>query len=153
MQAAVPTLFRGLPAVLFRNCIGNADEVRGIDFELDLDGGQQARVCVRGALLVDRPTRAQQAPACGPVYAEPCAEGFKARLRSALLVEPSPVFRAFGSRHESSVGPGDRIEVAGVLHHEPAPEAAEPFTRRIPIALVLRAGAGQPLLVRRAVPL
>jgi hypothetical protein len=149
VQPSVPTLFRGVPAVLFRNCVQNADEVRGIDFDLDLDGGQQARVCVRGAFLVDRPTRAQQAPACGPVYAGPSSEGFRARLRSALLAEPSPVFRSFGDRYESSVGPGDRVEVVGVLHPELAPDAAAPFARLAPWRFVLRAGARQPLLVRR----
>jgi hypothetical protein len=147
-QPVVPTLFSGAPAVLFRSCIANADEVRGIDFELELDGGQQARVCVRGAFLVDRPTRAPHPPACGPVYAGPAAEGFRARLRSALLDEPSPVFRTFGARHESSVGPGDRVEVAGVLQHELAPEAAGPFDRGMPTRFVLRAGPGRPLLVR-----
>lgn len=150
VQPAVPTLFRGVPAVLFRNCVHNADEVRGIDFDLDLDldGGQQARVCVRRAFLVDRPTHAQQAPACGPVYAELSAEGFGARLRSALLVDRSP-FRTFGARYESSVGPGDRVEVAGVLHQELALDAAAPFSRFPPTRFVLRAAAHRPLLVRR----
>jgi hypothetical protein len=146
-QRSVPSLFRGLPAVLARNCIGGADEVRGIDFAIDLDDGERAWVCVRRAFLVDRPTRRRHAPACGPVYAEPSAEGFRAHLRSAVLIEPC-VFRTFGTRHESSVGPGDRVEVTGVLHHELAPDAAAPFARLIPTRLVLRAGAGE-LLVRR----
>jgi hypothetical protein len=149
-QASVPTLFRGVPAVLARNSIGSADEVRGIDFEIDLDGSERAWVCVRGAFLVDPPTRAAQAPACGPVYAEPSAEGFGARLRSALLVEPSSVFRLLGTRRESSVGPGDRVEVAGVLHHELAAESADPFARLMPTRFVLRADH-RPLLVRREV--
>jgi hypothetical protein len=148
-QPAVPTLFRGIPAVLFRNCVHDADEVRGIDFDLELDGGEQAHVSVRRAFLVDRPTRAPEAPACGPVYAEPTSEGFGARLRSALLVERSPVFRTLGARHESSVGPGDRVEVVGVLHHELAPDAAAPFARLPPTRFVVRAGARRPLLVRR----
>jgi len=104
---------------------------------------------VRGAFLVDRPTRTQQAPACGPVYAGPCSEGFRARLRSALLAEPSPLFRSFGDRYESSVGPGDRVEVFGVLHTELAPDAAAPFARLAPRRFVLRATGRQPLLVRR----
>jgi len=150
-QPSVPTLFRGVPAVLFRNCIHNADEVRGIDFDLDLDVGQRVRVCVRRAFLVDRPTPAPQAPACGPVYAAPPSEGFSARLRSALLLAPSPLFRTFGARHESSVGPGDRVEVAGVLDRELAPDAAAPFARLIPTRFVLRAGVDRPLLVRRII--
>jgi hypothetical protein len=149
IQPSVPTLFRGVAAVLFRNCVDNADEVRGIDFALELDDGQLTHVCVRRAFLVDRPTRVRQAPACGPVYAQPSSEGFSARLRSALLVEPSPLLRAFGARHESSVGPGDRVEVAGALHHELAPDAADPFTRHTPSRFVLRASADRPLLVRR----
>jgi hypothetical protein len=149
LQPSVPTLFRGVPAVLFRDCVDGADEMRGIDFDVDLDGGQQARVCVRRALLLDRPTRAPQPPACGPVHAQPAPEAFGARLRSALLVEPSPLFRTSGARRESSVGPGDRVEVTGVLHRELAPDAADPFARVIPTCFVLRAGTARPLLVRR----
>jgi hypothetical protein len=146
-RPAVPSLFRGVPAVLFRDCVHNADEVRGIDFELELEDGE-AHVCVRRAFLVDRPTRTTQAPACGPVYAEPAAEGFGARLRSALLIERSPLFRTLGARYESSVGPGDRVEVSGVLHHELAPDDTAPFGRSVPARFVLRAPAGRPLLVR-----
>ena len=65
IQPSVPTLFRGVPAVLFRNCVDSADEMRGMDFDVEVEGGQQARVCVRRAFLLDRPTRARQAPACG----------------------------------------------------------------------------------------
>jgi hypothetical protein len=151
-QPTVPTLFRGVPAVLFRDCIGGADEVRGIDFELELDGGASVRVCARRAFLVDRPTRAPQPPACGPVYAGPCDESFRVRLRSAVLDQPSPVSLTLGDRYESSIGPGDRVEVAGVLHRELAPEAAQPFARFIPTRFVLRASADQPLLVRRSAP-
>jgi hypothetical protein len=46
-QATVPTLFRGVPAVLFRNRVASADETRGQDFLLDLDQGGQAKVAVR----------------------------------------------------------------------------------------------------------
>jgi hypothetical protein len=148
-EEPVATLFRGVPAVLFRNCIGGADEVRGIDFDLQLDSDERVRICVRRAVLVDPPTRTQEPPACGPVYAAPTAEGFGARLCSALLVEPSPLLRTLGARHESSVGPGDRVEIAGVLHHELAPESAAPFARSLPTRFALRAGQA-PLMVRRA---
>jgi hypothetical protein len=147
--APVPTLFRGVPAVLFRDSIGGADEVRGIDFDLELNSDERVRVCVRRAVLVDPPTRTQEAPACGPVYAAPAAEGFGAHLCSALVVTPSPLIRTLGVRHESSVGPGDRVEVVGVLRHELAPEAAIPFARNLPTRFVLRAGERHPLLVRR----
>jgi hypothetical protein len=149
-QPSVPTLFRGVPAVLFRDCMGGADEVRGLDFDLILEGGQQARVCVRQAFLLDRPTRTSDPPACGPVYAEPSAEGFGAHLQSALRSEPVLRFRTLGTLRESAVAPGDRVEVAGVLHHEPAPDATDPFARVFPTRFVLRAHVGQPLLVRRA---
>src|SRR5262249_38659777 len=68
-QPTARTLLRGPPAVRFRNRIGEAEETRGLDFLLDLDGGEQARVDVRRAFLLEQPTRTREPPACGPVSA------------------------------------------------------------------------------------
>jgi hypothetical protein len=140
-QPAVPTLFRGVPAVLFRNRIGAADETRGIDFWLTLDDGQSVRIAVREAILVDTPLRTREPPACGPVkrgwFVAP------ARLESSIL-RPALWTRA---RYESAIAPGDRVEVCGVLHRE-ATETAGPFDRQLPVISVLRAAKGAPLLVR-----
>ena len=81
---AVPTLFRGLPSVLSRSRVGGADETRGIDFSLVVDGGGQASVRARGAILLDRPRRTREPPACGAVCADSFGKG-EPRLRSALL--------------------------------------------------------------------
>jgi hypothetical protein len=50
-------------------------------------------------------------------------------------------------RFEASVGPGDEVEVFGILHHEVDPDANDAFSRQVPVARVLRAGA-LPLVVR-----
>ena len=149
-QPTVPTLFRGIPAVLFRNRLGGADETRGIDFLLDVDGGGQATICVRQALFLDRPTRTREPPACGPVGIEAFGEGRRHRLRSVLVIEPSLFLRlSRPARHESAVAPGDRIEVFGFLHQEAAPDTAGAFDRHVPVRFAVRAGAQLPLVVRR----
>jgi hypothetical protein len=146
----VPTLFRGQPAVLFKSVIAEVQQTQGIDFDLDLDDGQRVRISVRGALLLDRARRTREPPACGPVSVDRC-ERRRLALSSQLLSGPSLTARLFGGRrrYEASVAPGDRVEVCGVLHHEPAPDALGPFARQMPTRAVLRAGPRLPLLVRR----
>jgi hypothetical protein len=145
-QATVPTLFRGVPAVLFRNRMGPADETRGLDFFLALDNGELAKVAVRGGFLLDRPRRTPEPPVCGPVALESVGDAYA--LRSDMLAfRPSLIARLLG-RYESSVGPGDRIEVCGIVRHVLAPELRS--HRGIPTRPVLGASADTPLLVRRA---
>jgi hypothetical protein len=143
--ATIPSLFRGTPALLFKSAAGGAQRTQGIDFDLDLEGGQRVRVSVRRALLVDRATRTREPPACGPVTTH------QHRLTSALFTGPSLWARLFGPfpRFEISIGPGDRVEVCGVLHHEPAPDAQAPFARQMATRAVLRAPRRGLLLVRR----
>lgn len=145
-QPTVPTLFRGIPAVLFRNRMGAADETRGFDFFLGIDGGEQAKVAVRGGFLLETPTRTREPPACGPV--SPDLEGSGYVLRSGMLRRPLLVSRLFG-RYESSVGPGDRIEVCGVVRHALAPELRS--LREVPTRPVLGASDDTLLLVRRPI--
>jgi hypothetical protein len=144
-QATVPTLFRGVPAVLFRNRIGTADETRGQDFLLDLDQGGQAKVAARRSFLLDPPRRTREPPACGPV-SDHHVEG-RSALQSDLFARPW--LPALHRRYESSVGPGDRVEVCGLLEHvlDPAMERRSP--REPAIRPVLMAGEKTPLLVRR----
>ena len=144
-QATVPSLFRGLPAVLHRNRIRNADEMRGVDFFLDLDEGEHVKVAVRRAFLLESPTPTREAPACGPVSAHDGEGG--SRLRSDLFDGPGPS-SPFG-RYESSVGPGDRVEVCGVVRHVPAPDLEGRFLRVPPMRTVLVGEEERPLLVRR----
>jgi hypothetical protein len=150
-EATVPTLFRGTPAVLFKSKLGGAVQTQGIDFDLQLDGGERVRVSVREAMLDDRPTRVFGPPACGPVKALWWPDRGPPQLASDIFAGPSLVSRLLGlrRRYEASIGPGDRIEVYGVLHQEPDPDARAPFSRQIPTRAVIRAGTKLPLLVRR----
>jgi hypothetical protein len=149
-QPTVPTLFRGIPAVLFRNRMGLADETRGLDFLVRLDNGEQAKVAVRGGFLLDRPKRTRVPPACGPVSPENMmsTETYKSGyvLRSDML-RRDPLFARLLGRYESSVGPGDRVEVCGVVRHVPAPELRTP--RGVPTRPLIGANEEMPLLVRR----
>jgi hypothetical protein len=146
-QPTVSSLFRGIPAVLFRNRIGGADETRGIDFALDLPDGQRAQIRARNAALIDRPRPTTEPPACGPVAQELWGRAGQARLRSTWMSAPRPLLVR---RRESSVGPGDRVEVCGVVDHEAAPDRASTFDRHIPVAVVVRSAAATPLFVRSA---
>src|SRR5262249_58591868 len=105
---------------------GGADDRRGLAFLLVLDNGEQAKVAVRGSFLLDRLERPREPPACGPVSPEalmsdPDAFGRNYVLRSDML-RRDPLFPRLLGRYESSVGPGDRIEVCGVVRHVLAPE-------------------------------
>jgi hypothetical protein len=148
-QPTVSTLFRGIPAVLFRNRIGGADETRGIDFVLDLPGGERVQIRARSAALLDTPRVTHEPPACGPVAPELWGRGGALRLRSTLMTGDRVLVRAW-RRGESSVGPGDQIEVCGVLDHEEAPDRASAFDRHFPVAVVIRSTGAVPLLVRSA---
>jgi hypothetical protein len=133
--------------------MGWADETRGLDFLLALDNGEQAKVAVRGSFLVERPKRTHEPPACGPVSPEavmssPDSLGRHHILRSDML-RSDPLFPRLLGRYESSVGPGDRIEVCGVVRQVLAPELRS--LREVPTRPVLGAGEETPLLVRRPV--
>jgi hypothetical protein len=146
-QPTVPSLFRGRPAVLFRNRIGGVDETRGIDFHIEVKG-ERARVAVRDAILLDHPVRTDEPPACGVVFADLRGWG-EARLRSNTLIDLPPLHH-WSRRHESAVGPGDVVEVAGLLHHEVAPDAVAAFDRGVAVEPVIRRGPRTPLFVRKA---
>jgi hypothetical protein len=73
-QPTITTLFRGRPAVLVRNRVGDADETRGHDFQVELEGGARLTIEARGALLLDPLDRVDR-PACGPVHALTTKQG------------------------------------------------------------------------------
>jgi hypothetical protein len=150
-DATVPTLFAGAPAVLFTSVFGAGQQTQGIDFHLDLDGGERVRVAVRGAMLLDRPRRSRESPACGPVRVDWSTDHGRPRLTSDIFAGPSLRSRLFAwrRRYEAVIAPGDRVEVCGVLHHEPDPDARAPFARQMPTRAVIREGNKLPLLVRR----
>jgi hypothetical protein len=144
-QATVPTLFRGVPAVLFRNRVASAEETRGQDFLLDLDQGEQAKVAARRAYLLDPPKRTDEPPACGPVCAYRVDRHFE--LRSDMFTRSW--LRSRYRRYESSVGPGDRVEVCGIVEHVLDPTMESPSQRQPPMRPVLMANEKTPLLVRQ----
>jgi hypothetical protein len=149
-QPTVPALFSGTPAVLFRNRIGQADETRGIDFEVKLDSGERLKVSVRDAFLLDPPRRYLGPPVCGPVSNDPATRDSPGRLRSDLFTMPRWWYRRFEPRlHETHVAPGDRIELCGLLDHEAAPDGQAAPGRGVPLRPVLRAGPGARLLIRK----
>jgi hypothetical protein len=144
----VPTLFRGEPAVLFRNRIGGADETRGIDFFVELEAGLRVRVAVRDAFLLDAPERAPSEPACGPVAAVR-GDG-PPRIRSEILAGRRLWRRLVPpALYESAVGPGTRVEICGVLERAPAPDGEAVPGRGTPLRAVVRARDEVKLLVRR----
>ncbi len=100
-------------------------ETRALDFVVDLPGGEAVRVSVRDAYLADRE--------------DPF--GGLTRLASDANVA------------ETSVGPGDEVEVLGVLDFDIDADAAGPG-RSARLAPVLRAGTLTPLLVcpKKAAP-
>jgi hypothetical protein len=142
--ATVPTLFRGVPAVLFRNRISSVDETRGQDFLLDLHHGEQAKVAARRSYLLDAPKRTDEPPACGPVRPYRVENHYE--LRSDLFVHSW--FRSREGRYESSVGPGDRVEVCGIVEHVLDPTMENPSPRQPPMRPVLMGDEKTPLLVR-----
>jgi hypothetical protein len=154
-QATVPTLFAGVPAVLSRSRMGPAQETRGVDFVLELETGEQAKVAVRRSFLLDRPQRRREPPACGPVTTDTVDDVHV--LRSDMLRElglsanSGPISGRSSRRYESSVGPGDRVEVCGVVHHEVSADVVPRSSRQVPTRAVLSAGENIPLLVRRPI--
>jgi hypothetical protein len=151
-QATFPSLFQGTPCVLARSARAGADELRGIDFTLDLDDGQRIRVAVRDGHLHDRPPPIEGPPLCGPVYASFLSGAERIpRLTSGLLQQVPFVQRAM-ALHEVTVGPGDRVEVTGFVHHEVAPDGLAAPGRQTPMRHVLRSAPGMPLTVRRLPP-
>jgi hypothetical protein len=133
-QPTFTTLFRGRPAVLVRNRVGGADETRGHDFQVELEGGARLTIEARGALLL-APLERVSHPACGPVHPIDSRQGV--RIHSDFLM-PAPFFSRWTRAHEASIGPGDLVEVIGTLAHTPA--------------LALHDSEATPLLIRRIDP-
>ena len=116
-------------------------ETRGIDFTLDLASGETALVRVRDLYLMPHP------PETTTLF-----------WSRAIRMLPSPLRRLGRSLRqgavnetilgETNLGPGDEVEVLGVLDHEVS-SAADAAGRGARLVPVLRAGPLTPLLVRR----
>jgi hypothetical protein len=145
----IPSLFGGIPCVLSRNALASADELRGLDFTLQLEDGQRISVSVRDAHLMNQPEPLDAPPVCGPVAVDPrTVDDPRPRLISALHRKP-PMFQRRRRPREFAVGPGDKVEVVGIIHHEVAPDGVAAPGRHTPMRRTLRGGPATPLLVRK----
>jgi hypothetical protein len=117
-KPAVLAVYEGTPAY---------HQVRGIDFMLEVDGGEAVRVAVQDAYFDEA-----------------------AREESAAVAR----FRVVGNEagffwREARIGPGDRVEAIGVLVREVDPTLAAGPGRDPPLRCVIRARGRTPLLLRR----
>jgi hypothetical protein len=141
-QPTVPALARGAGSVLYRNRLLGTDETRGIDFWVELPGGQHVKVSARDAILLDHPAPTPDPPACGPVWlgAAPRGERVFTRLQPAPPTGPSLWHRLLRPRlRESALLPGTSIQLWGILDREPAPDGERGPGRTTPLRTVLRA--------------
>ena len=147
-QATVPSLFTGRPVVLATSDCAGVVETRGIDFDVRLVGGKIVRVPAREALLIGRGQRVRGQPSCGPLTLS--VAGGERRLRSALLSTDGWIGRLAGlAARELTLGPGDAVEVCGVLDFEPDPATQRGFARGPALRAVLRQDSGIPVIVRK----
>jgi len=147
-QATVPSLFTNRAVVMATSECAGAAETRGIDFTVELDGGQYLRVPARDAILLGRAERVRGQPTCGPVALSLVAG--KWRLRSALLSADGWLARLVGlAARELTLSPGDEVEIAGVVDLEPDPDAHRGFERAPAMRAVMRPVEGWPVIVCR----
>ncbi len=116
-------------------------ETRGFDFAVDLPSGEALSVRVRGVYFLPQP------PETRPLFWGRNMQTLPSPLRRRASADRRGAMTEviFG---ETSLGPGDDVEVVGVLDHEVSPEATA-AGRGARLHPVLRAGSLTPLLVRR----
>jgi hypothetical protein len=147
-QATVPSLFTGRPVVLATSDCAGVAETRGIDFDVQLAGGERVRVPARDALLLGRGQRVRGQPSCGPLMLT--VAGGATRLQSALLSTEGWLAHLLGmTARELTLGPGDTVEICGVLDFEPDPDTQRGFARGPALRAVLRPSGGVPVIVRK----
>jgi hypothetical protein len=115
-------------------------EFRGMDFLLDLPGGETAVVSARDAYLL-APSALIDVASCRMVDVVTAPLGRVVRKDADGTVIESVVA-------ELVVGPGDEVQLYGVLDWEVNQAAAGSPGRAGALAPVIRAGAGVPLVVR-----
>jgi hypothetical protein len=117
-------------------------ETRGFDFSVDLETGERVVVRARGAYFLSQPPETRKLFWGRNLQALPTPLRRLARVEARGAVTEAIL-------GESSLSPGEEVEVVGVLDHEVCPEAAA-AGRGARLQAVLRAGAVTPLLIRRA---
>ena len=147
-QPTVPSLFTGRPVVLATSDCAGVAETRGIDFDVQLAGGERVRVPARDALLLGRGRRVRGQPSCGPLTLT--VAGGAPRLHSALLSTDGWLARLWGlTARELTLGPGDAVEICGALDFEDDRDLQRGFSRGPALRPVLRPWGGAPVIVRR----
>jgi len=147
-QPTVPSLFTGRPVVLATSDCAGVAETRGIDFDVQLAGGERVRVPARDALLLGRGQRVRGQPSCGPLTLT--VAGGAPRLQSALLSTDGWLARLWGmTARELTLGPGDTVEICGALDFEDDPDTQRGFSRGPALRPVLRPWDGAPVIVRK----
>ena len=147
-QPTVPSLFTGRPVVLATSDCAGVAETRGIDFDVQLAGGEHVRVPARDAVLLGRGRRVRGQPSCGPLTVT--VTGGAARLQSALLSTDGWLARLWGlTARELTLGPGDAVEICGALDFEEDPNMQRGFSRGPALRPVLRPWGGAPVIVRK----
>jgi hypothetical protein len=147
-QPTVPSLFTGRPVVLATSDCAGVAETRGIDFDVQLSGGERVRVPARDAVLLGRGQRVRGQPSCGPLTVT--VSGGAARLHSALLSTDGWLAQLVGmTARELTLGPGDAVEICGALDFEEDRETQRGFSRGPALRPVLRPWGGAPVIVRK----
>jgi hypothetical protein len=103
------------------------DEVRGIDFLVEIEEGETVRVTAEDAFLTASPAGSAHDPAS---------------LSPGLFLPGGTACR------EVRIGPGDTVELIGILGREVDPTADRYNPRELPTQFVLRGTRRLPLLVR-----
>jgi hypothetical protein len=115
-------------------------EVRGIDFLVDLDGGESVVVGARGAYLLAPPGALLDMLSYRTADAVTCPLGRVVRSTADVVVTESIVA-------ELVIAPGDEVDVYGVLDFEVSPTGAAGPGRGVGPSAVLRGSARAPLVV------
>ena len=116
-------------------------ETRGLDFCVELESGERVGIRTRGAYFLSQPPETQK------LFWGRNMQGLPTPLRRLARIEERGAVNET-ILGETSLSPGEEVEVLGVLDHEVSREAAA-AGRGSRLQAVLRAGPLTPLLVRR----
>jgi hypothetical protein len=147
-QKTVPSLLTGRPVVLAASACAGVTETRGFDFDVRLSDGRLVRVPARDAVLLGHSQRVRGEPSCGPITLT--LSGDEPRLCSALLADRGYIDHLLQRlAREVTLGPGDAVELCGVLDVESDQSTEGGFVRDPAIRAVLRPADGLPVIVRK----
>lgn len=103
------------------------DEVRGIDFLVEIEGGESVRVAAREAFVTTSPS---------------------GRGRDPVILTNDLFLLGGAACREVRIAPGDTVELIGILSREVDPLAERSNPRALPTQFVLRGTRRLPVLVR-----